>query len=126
MRTAGLLAAVLLSAGLAGCLAVNTSNNRMSGKKVTAEQLAEVKPGATKENVADLLGPPSSRMDLGSGLDVWEWNYSQSQNQTTGFIFIFLSDHTTTENGTVSVEFKDGVVVKTWSKTTPQTAAAAK
>ena len=59
---------------------------------------------------------PTNTISLGNGLDVWEWKYTQNLNDSSGFIFLFESDKTTLVEQTTSVEFKDGVVVKTWIK----------
>jgi len=110
------LAVALLAASLAGCIITNNSSNRVTGKQITADQLAQVKPGATKESVIDLLGVPSKRTDLGSGLEVWEWDYTENANKSSGFIFLYSSDTSTHVDQATSVEFKDGAVTKTWSK----------
>jgi len=114
-RAAGLLAVALLGATLAGCLIMNSETSHVTGKKVTAEQLAQVQPGATKEAVVDLLGVPTSTTALGNGLDVWEWKSTQNENKSSGFIFLYTSDKTTQSEQSVSVEFKDGVVTKSWT-----------
>ncbi len=110
------LAVALLGASLGGCIITNNSSNRVTGKKITAEQLAQVKAGATKESVVDLLGVPSKRSDLGNGLEVWEWDYTENTNKASGFIFLYQSDTSTHVDQATSVEFKDGAVTKTWSK----------
>ncbi len=114
--TIRVLAIGLLGVSLAGCIITNSSSNRVTGKKITTEQLAQVKPGTTKESVIDLLGVPSKRTDLGSGLEVWEWDYTENSNKASGFIFLYSSDTSTHVDQATSVEFKDGAVTKTWSK----------
>jgi outer membrane protein assembly factor BamE (lipoprotein component of BamABCDE complex) len=116
-RLASLVTLALLGATLSGCAIIHSNGtDRVTGKQVSAAQLAQVKPGATKEDVVDLLGLPTNTISLGNGLDVWEWKYTQNLNDSSGFIFLFESDKTTLVEQTTSVEFKDGVVVKTWIK----------
>jgi outer membrane protein assembly factor BamE (lipoprotein component of BamABCDE complex) len=115
-RLVGVMAAALACAALTGCIFSTRDNTQITGQEVSPEQLAQVKPGATKDSVVNLLGLPSNTMDLDSGLDVWEYKYTQSHNKSADFIFIFSTDKSTHVDQTTSVEFKDGVVVKTWSK----------
>jgi outer membrane protein assembly factor BamE (lipoprotein component of BamABCDE complex) len=113
--TASLLAITLLGATLSGCAIVNSNNSHVTGKRISAEQLALVKPGTTKDTVVDLLGLPTSRTDLGNGLDVWQWKFTQTSNHSTGLIFVFISDSSSSVEQTTSVEFKDGGVTRTWT-----------
>ena len=115
-RHVGVFAALLAGVALSGCVFSTNETDRTSGQPVTAEQLGQIKPGATKDSVVSLIGLPTNRVDLGGGLDVWEYKYTQTHNKSADFIFIFSSDKSTHVDQTTSIEFKDGVVVKTWSK----------
>jgi outer membrane protein assembly factor BamE (lipoprotein component of BamABCDE complex) len=116
LRLVGAAATLLLGATLAGCVISTNDSTHITGKQVTEDKLAQVKPGAAKDAVIDLLGLPSNRMDLGSGLEVWEWKSTQTQKKSSDIIFVFSSDKSTSVENTTSVEFKDGVVTRTWTK----------
>jgi outer membrane protein assembly factor BamE (lipoprotein component of BamABCDE complex) len=113
-HSASLLALALLGATLSGCLVLHTDNSSVNGKKVSAAQLAKITPGTSKQDVVEALGVPTSKNDLGNGLEVWEWKYTQNTDKTSGFIFIFLSNDTSSVSQSTSVEFLNGVVTKTW------------
>jgi outer membrane protein assembly factor BamE (lipoprotein component of BamABCDE complex) len=115
-RLLSVTAIALVGGALAGCVFSTNDTTRVTGQQVSADQLAQVKPGVTKDSVLALLGSPSNTIDLGGGMDVWEYKYTQNQNKSADFIFLFSSDKSTHVEQTTSVEFKDGVVVKTWTK----------
>ncbi len=115
-RLLGMAAIALAGVALAGCVFSTNDTSRVTGKQVSADQLAQVKPGATKDSVVQLLGSPSDTLDLGNGQDVWEYKYTQNQDKAANFIFIFSVNKSSHVEQTTSVEFKDGVVVKTWTK----------
>jgi len=116
LRLVGVATAALLGAALTGCIVSSNDTTHVTGKQVSDDKLAQVKPGATKDTVIDLLGLPSDRLDLGSGLEVWEWKSTETQRKSSDVIFLISSNKSNQTDKTTSVEFKDGLVTRTWSK----------
>jgi len=109
------LAAAVVVAGLTGCLAASDNQKIISGKNISPDTFAQVVAGKTQDFVSAQLGEPSSKVKGDNGDEVWNWRYSETTKSSSGFIFIFYSGNRT-ENLTIRhVEFKDNVVVKTWT-----------
>lgn len=111
IRLAGLL---LLAAALPACLVSSKTRTETSGIPIGEQTLATVKPGMDGAEVEQLLGPPTSRATFDDGTEIWRWTY-RTQTTKTGQVFLlFGTEQTEESSGAVSVELKDGKVVRRW------------
>jgi len=107
---------LLCGVGLAGCVVImdSNSNTHVTGKNISPETYAQVKPGVTKDYVLTLFGLPTNSLSSEPGTEIWAWRYSETRNSEGNFLILFHSNNHTTTEQTVYVQFKDGVVTKIW------------
>jgi len=108
-------AAALVAAFLFPACIINVdSHSERSGRYVSASTLQQVEPGRTQSYVLALLGEPTSRTKIDDGTEIWKWAYTETKRSEGSLIFVFSGDDTERIEGAAYVEFKDGVVQKTW------------
>ncbi len=108
------MGALLCSALLPGCLFHVKKDSDSTGRPISSSTMERVEPGASKEFVAGLFGPPTAKADSGEGREVWRWYYRRSTNRTGAFLFVFALDKHEEDTATVFVEFADERVVEVW------------
>lgn len=113
---AGLALTVVLSAALmGGCLISSNNTESMSGKKVSDATYNQIEPGVTtKQWVLGTLGEPTGKTTLENGEEIWKWAYARTKTSKGALLFVFGGSTTKVDAGTAYVQFRDGVVVKTW------------
>ena len=100
---------------LPSCLAGSHTTSNHTGKYVSPDTLAQVKPGEQRATVEAMLGAPSSRVDLADGSQVWKWAYKIDSTSHGRVFLLFNTNDETTKEGAAYVEFDpNGTVVKTW------------
>lgn len=117
LLTAHFLAAAALAAALplAGCRVVSSSTTiSQSGNHISPNTLAQVQPGASPEYVLTLLGPPSTKTQLESGIEIWRWHHREERTSKGGVLLLFSGTRETTVERSTFVEFADGAVTKAW------------
>jgi outer membrane protein assembly factor BamE (lipoprotein component of BamABCDE complex) len=98
-KSSPFILSVALAMALAGCATIN-----IHGHEVTDEQLAKIKVGVTtRDQVAKLLGTPSSVSPFGNKL----WFYMYDKRERRAFL-----TPTTLESNTTRIEFDDQNRVK--------------
>jgi len=109
-----LLTIVVASTALSACIINVDSHRERSGKYVSSSTLQQLEPGRGHDYVQALLGEPSSRTKLDGGTEIWKWSYTETKHSEGHLIFVFSGDDTERVEGATYVEFKDGIVLKTW------------
>ena len=105
---------LLLVPTLAGCIINADSHNERTGHYVSSATLARIEPGKSSDYVSALVGEPTRRTKLEAGSEIWKWEYRDKKTRNGAFIFVFSDESTTEIEGATYVEFKDGVVVRSW------------
>lgn len=114
--TSRLVAAALLAAvtaGMSGCM-ISRSKTEFTGSYIAAETVRQIEAGESQASVMDLLGPPSSKADLGSSVERWAWRWSKTRRSSDRVLLLSSSRQEVEETGTVWVEFEHGVVTSAW------------
>lgn len=109
-----LLTIAIASTSLSACIINVDSHSERSGRYVSSTTLQQIEPGRGQDYVLALLGEPSSRSKLDGGTEIWKWTYSETKHSEGHLIFVFSGDDTKHVEGATYVEFKDGIVQKTW------------
>ena len=99
---------------MSACIINVDSHSERSGRYVSSTTLQQIEPGRGQDYVLALLGEPSSRSKLDGGTEIWKWTYSETKHSEGHLIFVFSGDDTKHVEGATYVEFKDGIVQKTW------------
>jgi outer membrane protein assembly factor BamE (lipoprotein component of BamABCDE complex) len=111
------IAVLVLALGASGCLIGKSEHTQYTGRYVSEETLEQIEPGDTQDEVASLLGQPSSRTRKETGTTVWRYSYSQATTKSGAVFLLFGSSTTIQVDGAVYVEFDaEHRVVKTWSE----------
>ncbi len=108
--------AFAIALATSSCIINANSHTTRSGRFVSAETLAQIQPGKSKEYVATVLGEPSSKNELsdGTGTEIWKWTWREKRSSSGAVFLIIDSDHSTEEERSTYVEFLNGVVSKSW------------
>jgi outer membrane protein assembly factor BamE (lipoprotein component of BamABCDE complex) len=113
---------LILAAGLAasttlmsGCLVAGSSRTYQSGTYVGRGTLAQIEPGKTNEEfVLASLGPPTSKITMDDGAELWKWEYTRRRS-SSGAVFLLLASDTHHESRTVTyILFRDRIVERVW------------
>ena len=111
------LAVLALAAALfsGGCLVNSHSRTSYSGRYVGPETMAQIEPGTTRQDfVLATLGEPTSKNRLDDGSEIWRWEYRRKRS-SSGSVFLLLdTDNHTEHDGAAYVQFRDGVVERSW------------
>ncbi len=101
------------------CLIGSHSHEERSGTFIGDATFARVGPGDSMEFVRELFGPPGQEIDTGTENSViWKWSY-KSETRGDGKLFlVFHTESSKSTEGTVFVEFENGLVVKSWRDVT--------
>jgi len=110
------LAAIIAVAGLTGCLSTNESFSDTAGANPRRLEFDGIKTGQSKDFILGLLGEPKEKITEDDGGELWRWPYLDRNTATNGFIFLYLNSNQTTVEKNRYVEFKNGIVAKTWSE----------
>jgi len=106
----GMLAAL----PLCGCLVSGKDSTQVRGTQVTAVTLETIEEQAmTREQVIDLLGPPSRSTQIVNG-EIFSYDWEKRKEGGGAVLLLFAHRHSTEEKSTAYVQFEDGVVTKTW------------
>lgn len=106
--------AAFAAVGLTSCIINVDSHRERTGRFVSASTLSQIEPGRGQDYVQALLGEPSSRSKLEGGIEIWKWTYTETKHSKGHLIFVFSGDETEHVEGATYVEFKDGIVQKSW------------
>lgn len=115
MRPAGRVVVLSVALGsvltLGGCLVASHHESRIEGAYVANEDLFKIKPGVTtQDEVAQRLGPPSSRTTNDDGSARWVYRWSKT-TEGSGAVFLVFAGHSQKEVvGEIAISFRDGVV----------------
>ena len=105
---------ILVAAVVPGCLFGSEKKTHQTGDYVPPEILEKIAMGDRQETVVSLLGEPTTKTAASDGTDIWMWVHSEETTQK-GAVFLILSKkETTTKTVTVFVEFRNGLVSRTW------------
>jgi hypothetical protein len=108
--------ALVASVGtLSGCLISSRSRETQSGTFVSETTFNQIQPGVTtKQWVLGTLGEPSLKTPLENGEELWKWSYCKTRESSGSLLFVFGGSSTSSTMGAAYVQFKDGVVSKSW------------
>jgi hypothetical protein len=107
-----LLAATLLATPLlGGCLFAGGSKTDITGRQISAAELASIQPNVTTEQeVLQRLGPASTTTTLSDGSTMHSWVSTRTQRKSGAMFLIFASADEKTERTTLSITCKNGIV----------------
>ena len=108
------LPTLLLAALLPGCLITSNGNTSHSGQHISGETFDQVQQGTSVGFVLATFGEPTSRTKLEDGGEIWRWRYTETRSSSGTVILLLSSSNRTEKQHNTFVEFRDGVVVKTW------------
>jgi outer membrane protein assembly factor BamE (lipoprotein component of BamABCDE complex) len=100
---------------LSGCLIAGSSEEKRSGHYVSDETFSQIKPGNTSASwVKATLGDPDHKSAVDDGSEVWKYTYT-IKKENNGAVFLIFGGHNEKEfTESAFIEFRNGVVVKTW------------
>lgn len=100
---------------LPSCLIGSESSSKHTGVSVSPDTFSKIEPGADRDYVLGLLGPPTDKVHLDSGAQIWKWQYKVTTTDK-GWVFLVLTKESTEiTEGTAYVDFDaEGLVTKTW------------
>src|SRR5262249_4578870 len=96
------------------CIITSNAHTSRSGKYVSAETLAHVEPGKSQEYVIAVLGDPTSKTSLSDGTEIWRWTWRERKTSSGAVLFVIDADKSSENEHSTYVEFRDGVVSKSW------------
>lgn len=103
------------AAALPGCLISSQSHETQSGTYVSEATFNQIQPGVTtRQWVLGTLGEPSLKTTLESGEELWKWSYCKTKQSSGSLLFVFGGSSTSSTLGAAYVQFKDGLVTKSW------------
>ena len=106
-----------IAIGASACLVGKSEDTKYSGRYIGEETLKQIEAGDSQDEVASLLGEPTSRTQKSAGTAVWKYSYSKATTKSGAVFLLFGSSSTTQTEGAVYVEFDSSrMVVKTWSE----------
>ena len=112
-RSLLVLAALVTGATLSGCSIGTRTRSTISDPMGITLSLVDIEPGTSREHVLSIFGEPAEKTPMPDGTELWKWHYSERTESDTSVIVSVSKSDTTIEH-TTCVEFKDGVVVRSW------------
>src|SRR4051812_9567887 len=114
MRRNVLILLCLLAVSSTGCLVMNNSEEKRTGKYISPATYDQIKPGATTQSwVQATVGDPTTKSKT-SDSEVWKYQYAETQEKGNAILFIFLGNNRKETTGATYIELKDGVVTNAW------------
>lgn len=103
------------AAVLPGCLISSRSSETQSGTYVSEATFNQIQPGVTTQQwVRGTLGEPSLKTPLENGEELWKWSYCKTKQSSGSLLFVFGGSSSSSTMGAAYVQFKDGIVTKSW------------
>ncbi|MFC1765958.1 hypothetical protein ACFL6U_28255 [Planctomycetota bacterium] len=100
---------------VSGCLVINDSTNKATGKRIQDDTLKQFEPGSTtKEWTLAVLGSPSKQEILEDGTEILKYNYSRNMDRTTVIFVLFAGSEDKNEKQTAYFEFKNDILSRYW------------
>ncbi|MBC7783183.1 MAG: outer membrane protein assembly factor BamE [Burkholderiales bacterium] len=107
-----LLGAMLL---LNGCLVGGRSEVEREGTNVTPSTLDQIQPGKTAIGwIRAVLGEPTEQVTLSPGEELWKYAYTETRDSSGYVFFVFHTSDKKVTSNKVFVQFKDGIVTRSW------------
>src|SRR5690606_31672260 len=93
----GSLAAAALLAP-AGCV-ISRARTQHQGAWIAPETVRQIEPGESQASVLDLLGPPTTKFDLGGSAERWSWRWSKRRRSSEYLLLLSSSRQEVEETG---------------------------
>ena len=112
---AGGLLAVWIT--ISGCAFVAHKDVDVHGRKVSSEELAQLKTGeTTRTQLIAMLGAPTRTHEEEAGVEVLSYTYRETTEKNSALVLIWATRSKTTTFGTVKFRLQDDVLVEYWSE----------
>lgn len=100
---------------LNGCLVSGRSEVEREGTNVTPSTLDQIQPGKTAMGwVRAVLGEPTEQVVLAPGEELRKYAYTETRDSSGYVFFIFHTSDKKVTSNKVFVQFKDGIVTRSW------------
>ena len=104
-----------VAVALPGCLISSRSRETQTGTYVSEATFNQIEPGVTtRQWVLGTLGEPSLKTRLENGEELWKWSYCKTKQSSGSLLFVFGGSSSTSTMGAAYIQFKDGLVAKSW------------
>lgn len=97
-----------------GCVS-GSSKVQSTGRYIGDQTISRIEPGKTdKAWVLAVLGEPSMKTTLPSGIDLWKWEFSRITTSSGSVFFVVSGKNREETIRTVYVEFQGDLVKQCW------------